>query len=385
MESKQQPIDEHDQHPTTHGKNAPALEKYFRAMIKSDASDLHIKVGGPAFFRVNTKIRSSKTDPLTADEIEDMVFEIMTEKQKNYFLENGNIDIAHQPADSDRFRLNVYRQRGDISIAARRVVRNIPDFKTLHLPRVMEEIAQHHHGLVLLSGPTGCGKSTTIASILEYINKKRACHILTIEDPIEFLYEDKKAIVSQREIGLDVPTFEQALKYMMREDPDIVLIGEMRDHETFQAALQAAETGHLVFGTVHASTAAQTIGRIVDLFPHESHELIRQTLAFNLHAVVCQKLLPSISEKLDRIPAVEVLLSNPSVGQLITESRDAELIDIIHSHEREGMQSFTKSLLGLVESDMIDPKVAFEVASNPEELKMAMKGISASKSSLLGR
>jgi twitching motility protein PilT len=212
--------------------------------------------------------------------------------------------------------------------------------------------------------------------MLDYINAHRACHIVTLEDPIEFLYEDRKALVSQREIGIDVDGFETALKYLMREDPDVVLIGEMRDRDTFQAALQAAETGHLVFGTVHASGAAQTIGRVLDLFPPDSRDLIRQSLAFNLQAVVSQKLLPSVTEGIDRIPAVEVMIMNPSVREFILKGRDTELIEVIRENQRAGMQSFTTSLLRLIENDLVDPKIAYDMAPNAEELKMRMKGIS---------
>ena len=249
----------------------------------------------------------------------------------------------------------------------------------------MARLSEEPDGLVLVAGATGSGKSTTIASMLEYINTTRACHIVTLEDPIEYIYADKKSLISRREVGLDVETFESALKYLMREDPDVVLIGEMRDRETFRAALQASETGHLVFGTVHASSAAQTIGRVLELFPAESRDLARQSLAFNLRSIICQKLLPSISPGLGRMPSVEILISTPSVKQLIVEHREGDLNEIIRSHEREGMQSFTRSLLNLVESDMVDPKVAFEVAPNVDELKMLMKGITTSRGGLIGR
>ena len=220
--------------------------------------------------------------------------------------------------------------------------------------------------------------------MLEHINKTRACHIVTIEDPIEYIYEDKKALVSQREIGIDVETFDLALKYLMRQDPDVILIGEMRDQETFQAALQASETGHLVLGTIHASGASQTIGRILDLFPADGRGRIRQSLAFNLRAVICQKLLPCLLKSIDRIPATEVMLVNPSIRQLIEEERDGEIIEVIRSSETSGMHGFTRSLLNLIETDQIDPKIAYENAPNVEELKMMMKGISSSRSGLLG-
>ncbi len=377
-----QPIDEHT---SSDEIRDPKIKRLFQSVCKLGGSDLHLKAGSPPYVRIKSVVRPTKADPISSADIEAMGLELMTDKQKAYFQEHGNIDLAYEIPGGDRFRVNVYRQRGRVSLAARRVTREILDFEALHLPDSIEQIAERHQGLVLLSGATGSGKSTTIAAMLEHINKSRACHIVTIEDPIEYLYEDKKALVNQREIGIDVDTFDAALKYLMREDPDVVLIGEMRDHETFQAALQAAETGHLVFGTVHASNAPQTIGRILDLFPPDARDRVRQSLADNLRAIICQKLLPSIAEDVDRIPACEVLMRNPSVTQLITEAREAELGDIIRSHERDGMLSFTKSLLGLIEQDLVDPKVAYDAAPNVDELKMLLKGISSSHSGLIGR
>jgi twitching motility protein PilT len=382
-EGGRQPIDEHDQHWDRHGHKVK-LDSYFRAVIKQEASDLHLKAGCPPHIRIKGELRPTKSEPLSGDEIEEMARELMTEKQAAYFDEFGSIDVAHELEDADRFRINVYRQRGEVSVSVRRVGREIPDFEDLHLPETLAKISEQRQGLILLAGPTGSGKSTTIASMLQYINRKRRCHIVTIEDPIEFIYIDDKALVNQREIGIDVPSFEAALKYLMREDPDVVLIGEMRDAETFQAALQASETGHLVFGTVHASSAAQTMGRILDLFPADSRDLIRQSLAFNLQSIICQKLLPSVQEDIDLVPAVEILMSNASVRQFIAEKRDAELNDVIASHEREGMITFTTSLLKLIDQELVDPRVAYEVAPNADELKMRMRGISTGQVGFTG-
>ena len=379
-----QPIDEHAQQISKHGGKAPKLEKYFQALVQAEASDLHLKADAVPHIRVQARIRPTQGKPLSAEEVAEMADELMTEKQRAFFAEHGSIDLAHELEGSDRFRVNIYRQRGSVAIAVRRVTREIPDFETLHLPPIVEKIAGEHHGLILLSGPTGCGKSTTIASMLQHINRTRPCHILTIEDPIEYLFKGDKALINQREIGIDVESFPSALKYLPREDPDIVLIGEMRDQETFQSALQVAETGHLIFGTIHASSASQTVGRILDLFPPDGRDIVRQALAFNLRAIVCQILLPSIAEDIDRIPTVEILLMNPSVRQLITEGRDSELPDVIRSHERAGMQSVTKSLLELIEKDYITPQVAYEAAPNVDELKMLLKGITTSQSGLLG-
>jgi len=361
------------------------LEQYFQAMIKNAASDLHLKPGRPPYFRIRTKMLASRAKALTPQETEAMAFQLMTERQYARFIESGSMDMAYELTGSDRFRINAYRQRDKVAISVRRVTREIPDFEALHLPEALIGIAETQQGLVLLSGPTGCGKSTSIAAMLEHINRTRACHIVTIEDPIEYLYEDKKALVNQRELGIDVDSFDSALRALMREDPDVVLIGEMRDRETFQAALQVSETGHLVFGTLHASGASQTLGRILDLFPPESRHLIRQSLAFNLRAIICQKLLPSLLEGVDRIPALEIMLMNPSIRQLILEERDTELSDVIRSHTQIGMQSFTQSMFELINKDYVDPKVAYEATPNADELKMLMKGISSGHAGLVGR
>ncbi len=380
-----QPIKQPDRPAARRRGKAPLLEQYFRALTTCGGSDLHLKPNAPPHIRINSILQPADSPPLSGEQIEEMVFELMSDEQRRFFAARGCLDLAYELPGSDRFRLNVYRQRGAVSVAVRRVTRNIPDIGSLHLPEIVKKIADEHQGLILVSGPTGSGKTTTIASMLEHINQTRPCHIVTIEDPIEYIYDDKKALVSQREIGIDAESFTSALKYLMREDPDVVLIGEMRDRDTFQAALQAAETGHMVFGTVHASGAAQTIGRILDLFPAETRDGIRQILAFNLRAIICQKLLPSIRKGIDRVPAVEILLTNPSVRQLIAEARDAELPDLIRAHQREGMQSFTMSLMELIENDMVDPKVAYEAAPNVDELKMLMKGISTSQPGLIGR
>ena len=379
---EEQPIDQHDQHGV---KKAPRLNKYLKATVKADASDLHLKAAAPPHIRTRGKIRPTSSPPLNNEDIEEMVSEVLTAKQAAYLEEHGSIDIACDLPGSDRFRVNIFRQRGDLSLAARRVPRKIPSFSSLNLPDIVETISDHHQGLILLAGITGSGKSTTIAAMLERINRLRSCHIVTIEDPIEFIYRDKKALVNQREIGIDVETFEAALKYLMREDPDVVLIGEMRDRETFQAALQASETGHLVFGTVHASSSGQTISRILDLFDPESRELVRQSLAYNLQAIICQKLLPCVNADIARVPAIEIMLASPTVRKLISEGRDDELIDVICAAENEGMQDFNKSLLELIESEMIEPQMAYAVSPNPEELKMRLKGIAGSRGGLIGR
>ena len=380
-----QPIDELAEVNSYSSTSEPGLTRYFHAMIKHNASDLHLLPGKAPCFRIRTEIKPSKANPLSAEELHKLSYELLSEKQQRFLEEHGSIDVAYELENSDRFRVNIYRQRGGLALAVRRVMREIPSFSDLRLPSVLADVSHEPNGLILLSGGSGSGKSTTIAAMIDHINRTRACHIVTLEDPIEYLFEDKKAIVSQREIGIDCDSFETALKYLMREDPDVVLIGEMRDHETFTAALQAAETGHLVFGTVHASSAGQTVGRVLDLFTAENREVFRQSLAYNLRAIICQVLLPSVAEGVDRVPALEILRTNASVRQLIEEKRDSELSDVIRANSDAGMQTFTRSLIDLIDQDMIDPRTAYEVAPNAEELKMHMKGITSNQGGLLGK
>ena len=376
--SKAQPLDRH----TSTGK-IPEVEKWFRAAIKAEASDLHLKVGMPPKMRIHSKLKNTTGEVLTEQRAEELIFELMSPAQKEYFLDNGALDFAYQVGKMDRFRVNAFRQRGCVSLAARHISGNIPPFESLHVPPVVEKIAECHDGMILVTGPTGCGKSTTIASMIDHVNRTRACHIVTIEDPIEFLHVDKKAIVSQREIGIDVPNYDDALRSLMRQDPDVVLVGEMRDNETLTAAMRAAETGHLVFGTLHANNASQTIQRILDLFPQEERDLARQTFALTIRAVISQQLLPGIKPEAKRIPAVEILIRTPIIKKLISEERENDIPSAIRAGSSEGMQDFTDSLQKLVMEEWIDLKVGLEYAPNVEELKMALKGIRTSTSGIL--
>ncbi len=358
------------------------LDCYLHGVVKLGASDLHLKAGSPARIRVDGELRTVQEEALPINQLEKMVLGILSEDQRLQLLSDGAVDLAYDFRGAERFRINVFRQQAGLSLAARHVVRDLPSFEALHLPPVIEAISEAREGLVLLAGITGSGKSTTIASMLEHINRTRSAHIVTLEDPIEFLYEDKRSLVNQREIGINVQDFPSALRSLMRQDPDVVLVGEMRDAETFRAALQAAETGHLVFGTVHAASSTQTISRVLDLFPEESHRLARQSLVFNLKAIVCQKLLASIASGVSRVPAVEVMVSTPTVRKLIAEERDNDLIEVVRGGD-EGMQSFTDSLVSLLEQELVDSGAAREAAPNPEELNMRVKGIVTQQSRIL--
>ncbi len=375
--------------------NEPFLNRYFKAVIKMKVSDLHLKAGFPPAVRVKggkggrTKgeLRLLTGGPLTNEQIFDGVMEVLNEKQRRLYDEKGAIDFAYDvgpPGDADRFRVNAFLQRGKLSLAARRVTREIRRFDQLFLPESLAKICEYREGVVLLAGVTGSGKSTTIAAMLDWINEREAVHIVTIEDPIEYLFTDKKARINQREVGIDVPNFHDALKYLMREDPDIVLVGEMRDLETFAAAVHAAETGHLVFGTIHASSSAQTISRILDLFPESERRAMRQALEFNLKAIVCQKLIRSIHPATSIVPTVEVMTTNSSIRKLIREERDNEIIDVIKANYADGMVDFTENLRRLVETGFIDHATAYEASPNPNELRMALKGIRTASGGILG-
>ena len=352
------------------------MEDLFALVLERKASDLHLKVGQTPVLRVEGEIQFTDFATLSAEEVLELAQEMMNARLRQQFEETGSADFSHMLADGERFRVNVFCQRGYASVAARRVTRRIPGFQELNLPvEILERICQAPQGLVIFGGVAGCGKSTSIAACLNYINQRRRCHIVTIEDPIEFLFEDKEAFVNQREIGTDVPTFPLALKHLMREDPDVVLVGEIRDAETCESVLRAAETGHLVFTTLHASGAAVAVTRLLDFFPAEEHEPLRQTLASNLVAIVCQKLLASVRPGVARVPATEVLVSSPIVRKLIREGEESRLDDVIAGDTGLGMHNFAQDLARLVREGWVEAKVAYEVAPNPEALKMAIRGV----------
>ena len=352
------------------------LEQILSAMQKNKASDLHLKVGSPPLMRIRKKLVRTKLDPMTRPDIESWMYGIMTENNKKELIEFGAADFSHSVDGVGRFRVNVFFQRGTMSASIRRVEVEIPTLEQLNLPVALSKITEIEQGLVIVAGITGCGKSTTLASLLNMINKERYCHIVTIENPIEYLYHDERAIVNQREIGIDVPDYKEALRYVLRQDPDVILIGEMRDAETFDTALMAAETGHLVFGTIHVSTAAGAVGRILDYYPIDKHHQIRQMLFFNLRAVIVQKLVPSERPETQVVPAVEIMYVNPSIKKLIHEGEDNKIIDVIRGSVREGMQDFSQSLMQLYKSKWISLQSALDNSPNPDQMKMQLKGIS---------
>lgn len=365
-------------------RREPEVNKLFRVVMKHEGSDLHLKVGLPPMMRLKGVVRRMEMRPLSQEDMERLLYATLNEHHRKILEETGGVDYAHIIGNDEcRFRVNLFKQRGRLSLVARRVNTNIPTFEKLNLPASIEKLCKFDQGLIILAGVTGSGKSTTIASMLDYINEREHLHILTIEDPIEFMFTDKKAVVNQREVGLDVADWHTALKHAVRQDPDIILVGEMRDRETFEAGIHSAETGHLVFGTIHASGAASTISRILDLFPADIHQAIRQALAFNLKAVVCQKLLPSIKPGVQRVPTNEIMIINPTIRELITKAEDRKFSDAIRIGFNEGMLDFTESLRQLVERGDVSKEMALEVAPNPEALKMAFKGIKVATPGIL--
>ena len=362
------------------------VNKLFRACVKLEASDLHLKVGRPPMVRVDGSLRPMNREPIDDEEMVRLCFPLMNERSRKIFDKDGGADFAHMcevDGTNWRFRVNLLQQLGHIGMVSRRVSSWIPDFEGLNLPPSMERLCTYDQGMVLLAGVTGSGKSTTIASMLNWINAKYRKHILTLEDPIEFVFSEQKCLINQREIGLDVVDFEVGMKHAVREDPDVMLVGEMRDKETFMTAIHAAETGHLVFGTIHASTAASTIGRILDLFPQEMHGALRSAIAMNMKGIVAQKLLKSIKPGVGRVPTCEIMTFSPMVCKLILEGEDHRLADAIRVGAEDGMQDFTQSLKKLVDEELIDRTVALEVAPNREALKMALKGIDVSQGGII--
>ena len=362
------------------------LDKLYQVLVREKGSDLHLKVDQPPIVRIRGELRKLNRGPIDDEEMTRLILPTMDERNRKILNDTGGADFSHQ-CEVDgvpwRFRVNVLQQMGHLGLVARRINNYIPPLEGLHIPDTLYNLCKFSQGMILLAGVTGSGKSTTIASMLNWINQNYRKHILTLEDPIEFLFQDDKCLINQREIGQDVINFEIGMKHAVREDPDVMLVGEMRDRETFETAIHAAETGHLVFGTIHASSASSTIGRILDLFPSAMHKAIRSALAFNMKGIVAQKLLPSCMEGVQRVPTCEIMTFNATVRKLILEEKDEKLSDAIRIGELEGMQDFTMSLKSLVQMKKIDRATAFEVAPNIEALKMALKGIEVKEPGIL--
>lgn len=355
------------------------LNKILTYGVKHGASDVHLTVGSPPAVRIDGIIRFVGEESLAPDDTMKFAEEILDEEQYLAFKQTGDYDIALGVPGLGRFRVNILKQRGSTGIVMRHVKAKILDFDSLNLPAGMEYLPRIPRGLVLVTGTTGSGKSTTLASVIDRINLHRRCHIVTLEDPIEFLHVNKKSIVTQREINLDTQNFDTALRAMMREDPDVILIGEMRDAETFQAAISAAETGHLVLSTLHTTNAMLSIDRILDLFPSTQQDQIRSQLSLQLRACVAQRLLPSSDGK-GRVPAIEIMFNNPAIASLIRENNIKQIPNAIAAGQEDGMQTFNMSLVELVKTGLVTEEEANWASDNPEELKMNLQGIFLSSS-----
>jgi twitching motility protein PilT len=352
------------------------LNDLLKQMVGEKASDLIIKSGGVPAVRVNGKIRFLEMPALTIEETRHYCESFLTEEIRKIFEEYGEADAAYHLPGAGRFRINIFRRQGELGVVFRHIKDNIPSFAELNLPSIpLQRLSLLPRGLVLITGVTGSGKSTTIASMIQYINTLTRKHIITIEDPIEYQYYDKQSVISQREIGLDTEDFATALKYCMRQSPDVIVIGEMRDKETMEAAINAAETGHLVLSTLHTVNAVQTIERIINLFPPDQYNLIRMQLSLNLEGVVAQRLLTRIDAE-GRIPSIELMFGTPLIRELIAEGKTkalAKAIDDEHSHY--GTQTFNQALCQLYAEGKITMEEARSASDNPEDLELQIRGI----------
>lgn len=352
-------------------------DKFLKVMqraIQKDASDIHLKTNSPVYYRVDGEVEPQHEMVVLAADIESFVDILLSAEQMKLFLKRGEIDLAFTEKGVGRFRVNIFRQRGQVSLVMRRIKTKMLTFDQLNLPDEALKLAEFVRGLVLITGTTGSGKSTALSSIVDHINERRKCHIVTIEDPIEFIHQDKKSVVNQREVTIDTADFASALKAAMRQDPDVMMVGEMRDLETFQAAISASETGHLVLSTLHTSNVKQTIDRIIDMFPAEQRDQVLSQLSQNLRGVLCLRLLPR-ADGVGRVPCCELMLDTPAVRKLIREGRHSQLEAAIQQGREIGMQTFNDSLHNLIQVGLISQEEGMNTSENPDELAMMLQGI----------
>jgi twitching motility protein PilT len=353
------------------------LNQILLEALNVGASDVHIKVGLPPVFRVNGALRFLRDiKAFDQNEVSRMALSIMNEWQKDRFIKNKEVDMGYEIYGMGRFRINIFQQRGKIRIALRIVPYKIKGLADLNLPPVIEKISMENRGLVLVTGTTGSGKSTTLAAMIDIINARRTCHVLTIEDPIEFVHEDRKAVIDQREVGSDTITFADALRSALRQDPDVILVGEMRDFETIETALTAAETGHLVMSTLHTVDAAETINRIISAFPPYHQRQVRLQLASIIKGIISQRLVPK-ADGLGRVPAVEIMVSTARIRECVIEKdKTSEINDAItKGYTTYGMQSFDQSLMLLLKRRLITYEEALRQSSNPDDFALRVKGV----------
>ncbi len=349
-----------------------AIEELLRELVESGGSDLHISSALPPCVRIDGKLKRMDYPPFSPDQVENLLFPMLSNEQRRRLEQEWELDFSYGIEGLSRFRVNFYKDKGNYAAAFRTITSTVPSFDKLGLPEIVRTTAEKPRGLILVTGPTGSGKSTTLASMIDYINSTRPEHILTIEDPIEFVHTSKSSIIHQRELGMDTRSFANALKSALREDPDIILVGEMRDHETIALALTAAETGHLVFGTLHTSSASQTVDRIIDVFPEGQQQQIRVQLANSLVAVFAQTLIPKLQPdgtKKGRVMAQEIMLVIPAIANLIRESKAAQIYSTIQMNQGLGMQTLEMALANLYKQKLITLEDALSKTSRPDELK----------------
>jgi twitching motility protein PilT len=349
------------------------LHSLLKFAINMGASDIHIKANHHPTIRVASQLFPVQVDPPPLEHMQEIVRHMLPQHLQARFDREKEVDFSYFADDLGRYRVNVYLQRGEPAVAMRYVKAHIPSFKELNLPEQLGKIANAERGIVLVTGTTGCGKSSTLAAMIEHINLTEKCHIVTLEDPIEYIFDDKQCVIEQREVGLDTLSFDRALVHVMRQDPDVIMIGEMRDNQSFMAALAAADTGHLVLTTLHTTTAYQSISRILDFFPAHERDQIRRQMAGSFQAVVCQRLVPAIAGSV--VPAVEIMMNTGTVRKLIEDNRLDKLYAAIETGTEDGMQTFNQALYNLVKAELITEEEALVKATNPEALRMNFRGI----------
>jgi twitching motility protein PilT len=349
------------------------FHKILKIAIEGGASDVHLKIGTPVIFRINRELIAVESPYPTVEWMNKIVAAITPEHLKKRLEEDREIDFSYFVPGIGRFRTNLFQQRGQWAFAMRHVKTNVPSFEQLGLLEQIKKVAESPRGIVLLAGSTGSGKSTTLAAMIEHINSNFKKHIITLEDPIEFVFEDNQCVIEQREVGLDTQSFHHALKNVLRQDPDIIMLGEMRDAVSFAAAMSAADTGHLVLSTLHTTTASQSINRILDFFKADEREQVRRQLAATLRGVICQRMITTVQNTMT--PALEIMINSPLVKKMIEENRLDKLSAAIETGIDDGMITFNQSLFNLVKSGRVTEKEALAKASNPQALEMNFKGI----------
>jgi twitching motility protein PilT len=357
----------------------PEFNSWLEELVRTDGSDLHVKVGSAPMLRLSHGLVRLDRDPLSPIETQAIADGVVPEDRKEIFRERGEVDFAYSVANVGRFRANVFKQRGSVSMVMRKLRFGGPSFEEIGLPDAVRTLADEHRGLILVTGPTGSGKTTTLAAMIGYLNETKPVHIVTIEDPIEVLHKDAVASINQREIGNDTTDFLSALRAALRQDPDVILIGEMRDTETVRAALQAAETGHLVLSTLHTQDATETVNRVIDFFPPHQQKQIRLTLAGTLRGIICQRLVPTVDGS--RVPALEILVNTGRVAErIVDEEKTSEIKDVVAEGGYYGMITFDQWLLKLIKDGTVSVEDAMQAVSSKHDFELAMQqaGISAS-------